>query len=877
MHYSSSESDSDSDSDIQDNSSGIDLENIVPVKRVESSLTHRVNATGSVLSLAVNDQVLFAGLQGGDIAAWKLDTFELLHSAPAHENSVLSLHLSEDKQLLFSGGADSSVGVWSAKSLKRISTIISHHDVGDIFCLAYSSRMQLLLCGTQSQSLQWYHLEEAESSESRKSSYEDRRHKFFDSLGPGQTLDRSTMNLETSNHTLRGGKRMLFGTRDIVNSAHDSYVTALLLIDGLHPANPNQEVLVSGGADGAIKFWDISRIGHSTPQIIHKFKSPALGVQCLAYSEPFLYAGMTRGQIRVYSMESRKFVQKIFICSSDVTTIQIIQGVIFCGTADGQVKRFNTQFTEVGRWKVNDCKILASTASGSPDLAFISGGTDNTISFWDAGRTGTRRTSIHGNDEMLRSLRDLVAFRTISAQPRFAGECNEAASFLRKLCNVLQAETSFLPSDQQISPILLAKFKANKGAQPRKRVLFYGHYDVVDADTNQSRAKKWNTDPFKLTPLNGYLYGRGVSDDKGPIVAAIYAVAELLQREELNCDVVFLLEGQEETGSQGFEDAVRHNKPIIGEIDHVLVANSYWHDDRVPCLTYGMRGVIHATIRIESNMPDRHSGMDGRAAEHEPLKDLTALLGMLVGPDATHVMIPGFYEDIAAPAPEEQRRYKTITDALMPFHPEISSSEAYSKSLQQKWSMPNLTYHQIETPEPKSAVTIARSAEAPISIRVVPGQCAATIADSLRSYLEERFAQIGGSNRLTVQVSSASDAWLGDPHNEIFSTLSAAISRIWRSRLSSKSDIGSDDSGYITHLPKDGPLFIREGGSIPAIGLLEQEFGAPAAMFPCGQSSDNAHLDNERIRVENLYVAREVFREVFSQLSKVSEARRSHV
>ena len=201
--------------------------------------------------------------------------------------------------------------------------------------------------------------------------------------------------------------------------------------------------------------------------------------------------------------------------------------------------------------------------------------------------------------------------------------------------------------------------------------------------------------------------------------------------------------------------------------------------------------------------------------------------------------------------------------------------EVYAKLLEQKWSMPNLTFHQIETPEPKSAVTIARSAEAPISIRVVPGQSAAGIAQSLVSFLKGNFEKLGSSNHLHVQIKSFSDAWLGEPDNDIFSSLFAAITKVWKERLAAKRNIGSDSSGVATNLPKDGPLLVREGGSIPAIGFLEKEFAAPAAMFPCGQSSDNAHLDNERIRVENLYVAREVFREVFSELPKVAEAKRA--
>ena len=875
MQY-SSDSDSDPDNESQDNSSGIDLDSLGAIKKVESTLAHQVQATGSVLSLAADNDILFAGLQGGAIAAWRLDTFELLRSVKAHENSVLSLHLAEDQRILFSGGADSTIGVWSADTLQKLSTIVSHHDVGDIFCISYSAPQNFLFCGTQSQAIQWHHLQSNQEAGIQQLKFGDRKHKFFDSLPRGQQASSISTPEHVSHNGDHEGKLMAFRTQDIITYAHDSFVTCMLLIPGLLAGDPKQEILLSGGADGCIKFWSFLNDGFRRPRLIDVFKNRGLGVLSIAYKEPFLYAGMTGGQVRVFSMESRRLVQKIFVCSSDITTIQVIDGAVFCGTSDGLVKRFNSQFTEVGRWQGSTGKILASVTGRLPDQEFfITGANDNTIAFWDVGRRSAhgRRLSVHGNDEMLRSLRDLIAFKTISAQPQYASSCDEAASFLRKLCNVLQAETSFLPSDgRQISPILLAKFKSTD-SKPRKRILFYGHYDVVDAEEHPQHAKKWVDDPFKLRPHGGYLYGRGVSDNKGPILAALYAAAELVQQKALPCDVIFLLEGQEEAGSVGFEEAVRANKSAIGKVDHVLIANSYWHDDHVPCLTYGMRGVIHATVRVESDKPDRHSGMDGRAAEHEPLKDLAALLGTLVGSDATHVMIPGFYDGLIPTTEEEKIRYQTIADTLMPFHPEIKNSEKYTTLLQQKWSIPNLSYHQIETPEPKSAVTIARSAEAPISIRLVPGQSASSLSDGLVSYLKESFANLDSSNRLRINIAAFSDAWLGDPNNTIFSTLSAALSKIWRSRLSAKREFKTDSAGVAIHLPKSGPLFIREGGSIPAIGFLEKEFRAPAAMFPCGQSSDNAHLDNERIRVENLHVAREVFREVFTQLPNVAETR----
>jgi di- and tripeptidase len=404
-----------------------------------------------------------------------------------------------------------------------------------------------------------------------------------------------------------------------------------------------------------------------------------------------------------------------------------------------------------------------------------------------------------------------------------------------------------------------------------------------------------------LHPLNGYLYGRGVTDNKAPILAALYAVADLARHGTLTCNVVFLIEGEEEAGSRGFVDAVRRNRDRIGDVDFILLSNSYWLDDHIPCLTYGMRGVIHASLTVASGKPDRHSGMDGKASVHEPLKDLVLLLGILGGASGTSVQVPGFYDDIAELTDEERRQYSEITSTLMPGHPEIKDPDAFTKSLIQRWREPNFTLHRVDVPKSKTAVTIPRFAEATLSIRIVPGQDAEEIAADLVSFAKKEFRGLRSTNKLDVHIASMADAWLGDPSNEIFQALESAVTEVWTSDDSSfemlrqrkfsaqskskkstpppspinaspqshphrrASTLASRGSFNAENMPRK-PLYIREGGSIPTISFLEREFSAPAAMFPMGQASDNAHLGNERMRVENLYKGREVFKKVFAQL-----------
>jgi di- and tripeptidase len=92
------------------------------------------------------------------------------------------------------------------------------------------------------------------------------------------------------------------------------------------------------------------------------------------------------------------------------------------------------------------------------------------------------------------------------------------------------------------------------------------HYDVISAPP-----EGWDSDPFVLTGKNGYLYGRGVTDDKGPIIAVACAVADLIAQRALGVDLIFLIEGEEEVGSARFNETVKKYKDSIGNVDEILV------------------------------------------------------------------------------------------------------------------------------------------------------------------------------------------------------------------------------------------------------------------------------------------------------------------
>ena len=575
-------------------------------------------------------------------------------------------------------------------------------------------------------------------------------------------------------------------------------------------------------------------------------------------------------------------------------------------------QKWNHQHRLASWWQAHKGLILASAMTvyhGRQIL--VTGGNDNDVAVWDISHYAPEhdmrlRTS---NEQLHDSLAKFIGYRTVSSNPQYAEDCRRGATFLRTLFRRFGAVTEMFNTEGHLNPVVFAEFKGNhQSTRRRKRILFYGHYDVIAAE---NECGKWAADPFTMQPTNGYVYGRGASDNKGPVLAALYAAAELLSQHELDADILFVVEGEEECGSRGFEKAIKENKGIIGQIDYILLANSYWLDDDVPCLTYGLRGVIHATITVESDQPDLHSGVDGSSLLDESLKDLVMILAKLNGPHG-EVRLPAFYDPILQVTEAERERYADITRTLLRRNPALGDTDTLTASLMQRWREASLTIHRFKVSGPENSTIIPRRAQAAISLRLVPNQETSVVKRGLIDFLTSAFEELGSKNRLTIRIDREAEPWLGDPENAIFRVLEEAIIAVWgptvnaapsssssprqgplkensrSTTFSSQSQPPSpatsstlsgtcghnmaipsipslsSPSTTITQLSKPfRPLYIREGGSIPSIRFLEKEFSAPAAHLPCGQASDSAHLDNERLRLVNLYNSREIFKRVF--------------
>lgn len=864
-----------------------------PAENLDSPfLLHKWSQKNSILCLvpSPNKRLLFCGTQDSKILAYDLVDYSLkfVLNNDAHKSSILALEITEDEKYLFSAGSDSLVKIWNLQNLQNITVIYSLVDIGDIFSMTWCDSLHTIFIGAQNASLLWCQIS-FDNLINDQQLFEKLPHirydKFFDSKGPGGSINLLQSKQQQYKSLSTSCKLLEIGHENFIRFAHNGYVYCIDTFNcksnKFSPFNfpeKYETILISGGGDGFINIWGV------TLEIkISKLKSLENDESILSMTlqDSYLYVGLSNSTINVWDLTTFQLIRSFNFINEDETgqsslynqvlSLGIYNDCIFKASNIGGLIKFKLKnysgneitsqslsndtnsivisddYNGVFNAKINDAVLTVKIFNHGSSTYLVSGG-NKALCLWDITNIGLKRqasiveSSIknisidkYSNEQMLKSLHKFISFKTISKYPElYLEESRHCAQYLSKiLINLNAYQTKLLPVENG-NPVVYASFKANKpdlGPTP-KRLLWYGHYDVVDAT---HEVDEWKTNPFVMTARDGNLYARGISDNKGPSLAAIYAVAELHEKEQLSCDVVFLIEGEEESGSIGFQEVINDNKEFIGDIDWIMLSNSYWLDDETPCLNYGLRGVINGSISIKSDRPDRHSGVDG-GVSREPTMDLVQILSQLVDPVTNKIQLPGFYNGVLPLTDKEIQLYQNIENR--------NALDQDLKSLMAKWRNPSLTVHKIQVSGPNNNTVIPQNAKASVSIRIVPYQDIKEIKQSLKTFIEESFKKLGSENHLVTDIFHEAEPWLGDPFNLVYNILAEKIEKNWGVK----------------------PLFIREGGSIPSIRFLEKCFNAPAAQIPCGQASDNAHLKDEKLRIINLYKLRCILSDTFIEL-----------
>jgi acetylornithine deacetylase/succinyl-diaminopimelate desuccinylase-like protein len=218
----------------------------------------------------------------------------------------------------------------------------------------------------------------------------------------------------------------------------------------------------------------------------------------------------------------------------------------------------------------------------------------------------------------------------------------EVGALLVDMLTDIGLETNLVPTVGH--PMVVARWEKAPG---KPTVLLYGHYDVQPPDP----LDKWLSPPFEPTIRDGRLYARGVGDNKGQHFAQILAIESHLKvHGTLPCNVILLLEGEEEIGSPHIADFVRANKDVL-KADLAVTADGPRHASGVAAIKFGSRGVVSFELRCRHASRDVHSGNFGGVVPN-PIWTLVHLLGTMKNAGG-EITIAGFHDGIEPPSSEE--------------------------------------------------------------------------------------------------------------------------------------------------------------------------------------------------------------------------------
>ncbi|MEM9470416.1 MAG: dipeptidase [Pseudomonadota bacterium] len=354
--------------------------------------------------------------------------------------------------------------------------------------------------------------------------------------------------------------------------------------------------------------------------------------------------------------------------------------------------------------------------------------------------------------------------------------------------------------------------------------LVYGHYDVQPPDP----LDKWRSPPFEPQIRHGRLYGRGVSDDKGPASVALEVLFACLAVEgRLPVNVKVLLEGEEEMGSATLPAILESHAKLLSAEAVISADGARWRAD-LPSVNTGSRGSMAFDLALRTASKDLHSGRFGGAVPNAA-HVLADIVASLHGPDG-RVTVDGFYDNV--PAPDETTRTGI---ANLPFDEtgffsaldSVPFGEEGFSTLERLWLRPTLEINGMwsgYTGEGGKTVTPAE-AFAKVTTRLVPGQDPAHVAHVLQRHFEAacpagvamRFAPRGDGNA----------AYLVPPDLPLLRAVEHAI----EGALGAK------------------PVRVRVGSTLPLADMIKRALGIDTVTLSFSTADEDFHSPNEFFRL----------------------------
>jgi acetylornithine deacetylase/succinyl-diaminopimelate desuccinylase-like protein len=358
-------------------------------------------------------------------------------------------------------------------------------------------------------------------------------------------------------------------------------------------------------------------------------------------------------------------------------------------------------------------------------------------------------------------------------------------------------------------------------------VLVYGHYDVQPPDP----LDLWHSGPFEPVIREGRIYARGACDDKGQFYMHVKAFETMAKTDTLPCNVKFMIEGEDEVGSENLEAFVRSHEDMLHS-DVVLISDTSMLSMEHPSLETGLRGLAYMEVTVTGPNRDLHSGVYGGAVANPA----TILCEMIASLHDAHqrVAIPGFYDQVDELSPDEKKALNQAPFDEAEYKKDLGirklwGEEGYT-TIERTGTRPTLEVNGIwsgYTGEGAKTVLPSR-AFAKISMRLVPHQKSADI----EALFTRHFKSLApDSVSVEVKAVHGGEAAVTPTDSIAYRAAEKAIEATFGKK----------------------PIPTRGGGSIPVVALFEDALGVKSVLMGFGLDNDNLHSPNEKFDLFNYY------------------------
>ncbi len=421
----------------------------------------------------------------------------------------------------------------------------------------------------------------------------------------------------------------------------------------------------------------------------------------------------------------------------------------------------------------------------------------------------------------IQELSEYVRFASISAQPDHRQDMQSCAQWLADHCRQMGLTAQLCPTPG--NPVVVAKTPRKPSNRPHYVV--YGHYDVQPVDP----LDLWKSPPFEPRIEGRSLFARGASDNKGQHFAHLKAVEAYLKTgTELPCDLTFVIEGEEEVGSENLAAFLRANRADL-RCDAVVISDTGMPSPKHPALSYALRGIAALEIKLEGPTRDLHSGIYGGSVDN-PAMVLCQLLARLR--DARgRIAIPGYYDDVLPLSRLERRQLARLPYRESQYRrflgvPALFGERGYTP-WEQRTARPTLEINGLTSgyQGAGSKTIIPAWASAKLTLRLVPRQNPRRVVQLVRQHLRRLCPP---TVRLQVETGHCGEPYWVSPEGPQVKAASRAL----------KEAFGFE------------PVLMREGGSIPIVNDFQKILHTNILLLGLGLPDDNPHSPNEKFSLD---------------------------